>query len=133
MTTTIRNAAACVGLLAALALPVAAPAATTTSAQPQHYTLQTRLAGQYDVGEYDATLSITISPDGIVQGWYRPTDGGFRTVTGGLQGKNIWLDIGGIHPLHLTGTFEHGVLKTVAAIPGPDVYELDSTSVTTNR
>jgi hypothetical protein len=131
MRKTIRSAAAAAGLLAALALPVAAPAATTTTAEPQHYTFQTRLAQRYGAGEYDGVLTITISPNGIVQGFYRPLDGGISSVSGGVEGKQIWLDIGQRRPLHVTGTLENGVLKTVAAIPGPDIYEFDS--VTTSR
>ncbi|HEY0613874.1 MAG TPA: hypothetical protein VGC96_04495 [Candidatus Elarobacter sp.] len=129
----IRTAAATAGLLAALALPAAAPAATSTSAQPQSYTFQTRLAGRYEAGEHQGTLTVTIAPDGIVRGYYRPLDGGIKTVTGGLTGKDIWLDIGDVHPLHVAGTLQNGVLRTVASIPGSDVYEFDSISVKTNR
>ena len=129
MMTTIRNAAATASLLAALALPLSAQAATTTAAQPQHYAFQTRTFDQYHAGEYDGSLSLTVYPSGIVQGLYRDADGGgFKQVTGGLSpGNRIWLDIGnGADPLHVTGTFENGRLETVASIPGPDRFTFES-------
>jgi hypothetical protein len=132
MIKTIRSAAAAAGLLAALALPLASQAATTTSAQPQHYDMQTRMAERFHPGEYDGRLALTIYPNGIVQGTYLPSDGGVRNVTGGVTGTNIWLEIGsvgGSDQLRLTGTFKNGVLETVAAIPGPDTYTFESTSV----
>jgi hypothetical protein len=129
MTTNIRTAAAAAALLAAFTLPLAAQAASTTSGSPQHYALQTRIVDRYHAGEFDGALTMTIYPSGIVQGTYRPADGGFRTVTGGIEGTAIWLDIGMNHPLHLTGTFKDGVLRAVAQIPGPDVYTFESTNV----
>ena len=133
MTSKIRSAVAAAGMLAALAVPVSALAASTTSAQTQSYTIPTKLTDRYHAGEYDGLLRIRISPDGIVQGTYQPSDGGIVDVSGGLDGKNIWLDIGGFHSLHVTGTFRNGVLKTTAAIPGPDLYEFDSADVTPSR
>jgi hypothetical protein len=129
MNKTIRSAAAAAGLLAALAFPAASQAATTTGSQPQHYDLQTRITDQHHAGEYDGRLALTIYPNGIVQGTYFPSDGGVRNVTGGLTGTNIWLDIGSLGQLHLSGTFKNGVLETIAAIPGPDTYTFESTSV----
>ena len=129
MNKTIRSAAAAAGLLAALALPVASQAATTTSAPPQHYDLQTRIIDQHHAGEYDGRLALTIYPNGIVQGTYLPSDGGVRNVTGGVTGTNIWLDIGSMGQLHVSGTFKNGVLETIAAIPGPDTYTFESGNV----
>jgi hypothetical protein len=129
MTKNIRSAAAVAGLLAALALPVASQAATTTSAPPQHYDLQTRIIDQHHAGEYDGRLALTIYPNGIVQGTYLPSDGGVRNVTGGLTGTNIWLDIGSMGQLHVSGTFKNGVLETIAAIPGPNTYTFESVNV----
>ena len=128
MTKTIRSAAAAAGLLAALALPVASHAATTTGAQPQHYDLQTRITDRYHAGAYEGRLALTIYPNGIVQGTYLPSDGGVRNVTGGLAGTNIWLDIGMMGQLHFSGTFKNGVLDGRGA-PRPDTYTFESTSV----
>jgi hypothetical protein len=134
MNKTMRIATATAGLLAVFALPLVAQAATTTSAPAQHFNLQTRMFDRYHAGEYDGQLVLTIYPNGIVQGTYRPSDGGVRTVTGGVDGENIWLDIGQSRPLHWTGTFIKGVLDMVAAIPGPDTYSLQSVgSVTTGK
>jgi hypothetical protein len=129
MNKTIRSAAAAAALLAALALPVTAQAATTTAAQPQHYDLQTSITDRYHAGAYEGRLTLTIYPNGIVQGTYLPSDGGARSVSGGLTGTNIWLDIGMMGRLHLSGTFKDGVLETTAAIPGPDTYTFKSVSV----
>ncbi len=130
MTTTIRNAAAAASLLAALALPLTAQAATTTTAQPQHYTLQTRTFDEYHAGENDGSLALTVYPNGIIQGTYRDLDsGGFKQVTGGLgRGDRVWLDVGnGVNPVHLTGTFRNGKLETtVADVPGPDRVMFES-------
>ena len=128
MTTMIRNAAAAAGLVAALALPLGASAATTT-AGPQHYTLQTRYFDDHSAGEYDGALTLTTYANGIVQGTYRSADtGDFKDVTGGLtEGGRIWLDIGnGADAVHLTGTFRDGKLVTTASIPGPDRYTFES-------
>jgi hypothetical protein len=126
----IRKLVATLGLLALAALPLAAPAATEApgaNTAPAQYTLPTRLVDRYGVGEYDGTLSLTVYPSGIVQGYYRPDDGGYRTVTGGVDGKTIWLDIGsGFRPLHVSGTFQNGKLRTVAALPGADIYTFES-------
>jgi hypothetical protein len=125
MTFSIRAAATAM-LPSAFAVPVASQAASTTSAPPQHFQFQTRLYDQLHAGEYQGQLALTIYPSGIVQGNYRPYDGGFRTVTGGLDGKRIWLDLGVDHPLHLTGTFSNGVLETTANVPGPERFTFES-------
>lgn len=130
MTNSIRTTAAIAGLLATLAAPAASQAASVSTVQPQRYTLRTELTDRYHAGAYEATLALTVYPSGIVQGTYRPSDGGIRTVTGGVDGKQIWLDIGSFHGFHVNGTFENGVLKTVAALPGRDVYELNSVETT---
>ncbi len=87
-------------------------AVTGTQALPQttqHVTLATSLEPQYGVGRYDGTLVLTISPDGIVNGTYRPWgEGNFRTVTGGTDGSRIWLDIGYLGRLHIEGTYANG-------------------------
>jgi hypothetical protein len=127
MTSSLRTAAAAAVLVAALAAPAASLAATTSSTPPQHFDLQTRMVDTYRAGEFDGTLALTIYPSGIVQGTYRPTDGGFRTVTGGLDGRNIWLEIGMNGRVRVIGTFEHGVLHSVVQIPGPNTVTFDAT------
>jgi hypothetical protein len=121
---TITSSAAAV--IAALALPLPSVAATAATASSHRYQLQTRIVSQYEAGEVDGVLALTVSSDGIVQGNYRPQDGNFRTVTGGLDGRHIWLDIGSFGRFRVIGTFERGVLKGVVQRPGPDTVTFDA-------
>ena len=121
------TAAAAAGIIAAMALPLPSVAATTATASSHRYQLQTRIVSQYEAGEVDGILLLTVSPDGIVQGNYRPQDGNFRTVSGGLDGRKIWLDIGSFGRFRVIGTFEHGILKGVVQKPGPDTVTFDAT------
>jgi hypothetical protein len=57
-------------------------------------------------GEYDGTLQLHVSRDGIVSGFYRPSDGSFVPVEGGLDGEKLWLDFGWRGRVHITGTFD---------------------------
>ncbi len=57
------------------------------------------LTPRYGVGQYDGTLRIKITPDGIVS---------FQVVSGGVSGNQIWLDFGLNGPVHMTGTIENG-------------------------
>jgi hypothetical protein len=129
MTTMIKRATTAAALLAALALPIASQAATTTSAGPQQYVFQTRTTQSFHAGEFDGTLRLTIYPSGIATGWFRPEDGGaVRDVSGGVSGTQIWLDIGGaMHSVHLTGTFKNGVIDATENVPGPDLYTFHAT------
>jgi hypothetical protein len=62
-------------------------------------------------GAYEGTLDLTISADGLVQGWFRDDERSvLQTVTGGVDGDEIWLDIGARHDLHVTGTYRNGVI-----------------------
>jgi hypothetical protein len=109
MKTRILAAALAAGLGIAGGLP--AIAATTTTQVPitaQHLNLESTLAPDYGVGVYEGTLDLTISPEGIVTGWYRPNNEEYKQVTGGLSGDNIWLDIGYFGRLHIAGKFENG-------------------------
>ncbi|GEM_PF-3346400 len=123
---TTKRIAASAALLAALALPLPSPAATTASAPPQHFDFPTRTVDRYHPGEYDGRLTLTIYANGIVQGTYRNDEGRVQAVSGGVDGKSIWFDIGN---LHLNGTFAGGALDVIAAIPGPNVFELQSVGV----
>jgi hypothetical protein len=102
-----------VGTLAlAFALGAAAPALavsnSVTTGDPVHLVYNTRLIPQYDAGEYDGQLRLTITAGGIVSGTYLPSDGGVRVVSGGAKGDNIWLDIGFKGNWHITGTIRNG-------------------------
>jgi hypothetical protein len=129
MYTMIRRATTAAALLAALALPVASQAATTTSAGPQHYVFQTRTTESNHAGEYDGTLNLTVYPNGIASGWFRFNDAGdVRDVSGSVTGTKIWLDIGGaLHSVQIQGTLKDGVIDATENIPGPNVYTFHAT------
>jgi hypothetical protein len=132
MNTSLRAAAAAAGLLGALALPLAASAATSASGGPQRYTFQTQYFDRFHAGEYDGMMALTVYPSGIVQGTYHDMSAGdIKTVTGGIDQQNrIWLDIGnGPRPLRLYGTFKDGDLQTTANIPGSDVHVFQSVAM----
>ncbi|HLI96977.1 MAG TPA: hypothetical protein VKT72_12950 [Candidatus Baltobacteraceae bacterium] len=85
----LRTAAAAIGLLLAASLPA------VSQTQPKQYdTALTELYGS--AAPYTGTLKLTVSPDGIVRGYYFPSDGTalFIPVTGGQTGQSIWFDIG---------------------------------------
>jgi hypothetical protein len=101
-----------IGALAlAFALGAAAPAFAVTNSvttgEPVHLQYNTKLVPRFDAGEYDGQLRLTINADGIVSGTYIPSDGGVKQVTGGVNGENIWLDLG-VHGWHITGTIVNG-------------------------
>ena len=123
---TNRSIATAAAIIATLALPLPSLATTTTSAPPQQYNFETRIVPQYGAGEYDGTMRLTVYADGIVQGTYLPSDGNIRTVTGGLNGRKLWLDIGQNGRLRVTGTFEHGVINAVVQKPGPDITTFEA-------
>jgi len=131
-----RTAAAVTTLALALGASGIAQAAVGGVQQPVHYTMQTSLRDLQHPGDYPGSLSLVVYPSGIVNGFYLPQDGQPHDVVGGLDGHNIWLDIGTIemmdfgviNSLHLTGTLKDGVLDTTAAVPGPDTVVFDSTT-----
>jgi len=65
----------------------------------------TKTAGAY-VGE----MRLSIARDGTVTGVYRPIDGSFTDVTGGVDGTSIHLDIQGAGRVHITGSYRGGVI-----------------------
>lgn len=98
-------------LALAFALGAAAPAFAVTNSvttgEPVHLQYNTKLVPRFGAGEYDGQLRLTINADGIVSGTYLPSDGGIKHVTGGVNGDDIWLDIG-FHGWHITGTIVNG-------------------------
>ena len=98
-------------LAGAIALACAGPAlaisAIPTKAVTVHY--NTKIVPQMGVGEYDGQMTLTLNPNGIINGTYIPDSGGPRIVTGGIDANNqVWLDIGFMGHLHVTGTFKNG-------------------------
>ena len=85
-------------------LAVSQPAAT--------YALTTRIYNDEQAGELDGKLDLQVYPDGIVQGTYRDQQGLPTSVTGGLDGAKIWLNLNTGHIFN--GTLEHGIIAAVA-------------------
>ncbi|HTW82517.1 MAG TPA: hypothetical protein VMD91_00460 [Candidatus Sulfotelmatobacter sp.] len=126
-----RPVALAAALLASLALPLA------VSAQPgaaTHYLLRTRETIENHAGEFDGVLSMTVFPNGIIQGTYRLADeGNIQAVSGSVQGDKLWLDIGGAaRTEEITGTFRDGVIKATVLRPGIDITYFTSAGPSTH-
>jgi hypothetical protein len=96
-----------------LAVPAAASAAQAPSAA--HYsTSMTELYGGNS--PYTGALDITVSANGIVNGYYFPADYStmFVPVVGGKNGDSIWLDIGSSQITHVEARVEDGALVGTA-------------------
>ena len=94
-------AALATALAAIMVSPVAAstPNATTTAS---YSTALTQVEPVSAPGEFDGTLKLTVTPDGIVNGYYFPADEGtIVPVVGGEQNGKYWMDIGGNTRLHI--------------------------------
>jgi hypothetical protein len=124
-------------ILAILLLGMAPAAFAATSQQggaAQSFTFPTRYYDTARPGDIDGRLIITVYPSGIVNGFYLSSDVGRPVdVVGGVNGKAIWLNIGGAdrsNPLHLTGTFENGVLNATVSKIGPGTHIFQSTDAT---
>ena len=86
-----------IGALAAAASLSAAPAASMAQTQSDAKTYTTILTenGPMQLGGYfTGTLEITISSDGIVNGWYIPDYRSFVSVTGSDKNGKLWLNVG---------------------------------------
>jgi hypothetical protein len=116
------SAAALLGLagsgVAGAALSVA-PAVPVNTQLAFSTTLQA-MNGLLPGGSLDGQLRIRVSPGGIVQGIYRPVDGGIQSVTGGITGNKIWLDLADGGALHVTGTLKDGKIVGGALISERD-------------
>lgn len=96
------------------AVPAISPATTTQSTVPIKATYDTTLESITGMGApWTGTLQITISPNGIIQGYYHPADNtmAFIPVTGGLNGDSVWMDIGRSGGLRVNGTLKNGVIQ----------------------
>jgi hypothetical protein len=128
MNTPFRTAAL-VGLVAALILPAAASAAPPVPAG--HYLLKTREVVENHAGEYDGVISMTVYPDGGIQGTYRLQDEPtIHDVVGSVTPDgNLWLDLGGATGggEHIYGTFHNGVIQATVNRPGVDLVTFQST------
>jgi hypothetical protein len=130
------NNAKALAVSAALALAGALPVVASAETQaapptlPHAYYLNVVSSQEFDAGEYDGTMRLTVNPDGIINGTYQSTDqGGPKIVAGGVSPNGrVWLDIG---RMHLTGTFINGVLHTTSDTPYPDTLHVDAVAAPT--
>ncbi|HLJ83630.1 MAG TPA: hypothetical protein VKT51_05600 [Candidatus Eremiobacteraceae bacterium] len=113
---------ACAAVLAMAVTPALAASPTTYS------TTITQVQPGPTAGEYDGKLQLSISPDGIISGYYIPEyDGSFVPVTGGEQNGSYWLDIAGSTDLHIYGRVDTDGSLVGTATTMPDT-NLDGTA-----
>jgi hypothetical protein len=112
MSTKILSSAALVIAAAFAGVPAISQAATAQATAPVHATYNTSLESIYGLpSPWTGTLQLTINPDGIIQGYYRPADNNaFIPVTGGRDGDQVWLDIGNSGRLHVNGVLQNDVI-----------------------
>jgi hypothetical protein len=113
MVTKIFRGALLAAALALIAAPAISQAATAyNSSQTVRVNYDTSIQPLFGFGgPWTGTLQLTFNPDGIISGYYRPADNqNFVTVTGGHNGKDIWLDIGQSGRLHVNGTLQNGTI-----------------------
>jgi hypothetical protein len=76
--------------------------AQSPSTQSTYTTALTQVQPVSAPGEFDGRLKLTVSADGIVNGFYFPADEGtIVAVVGGEQNGKYWMDIGGNTRLHI--------------------------------
>jgi hypothetical protein len=99
-----------IGSGAALAAILAASSATyadTAGSEKNFSTTLTQTGPATSSGSYTGNLRITISSDGLVNGWYIPADEpSFIPVIGGASNGRIWFDIGTSQPLRVQGSMQ---------------------------
>jgi hypothetical protein len=125
-----------IAVLPALMLVAAlAPTMAGAGAAPASYDLNTRQTDVMSAGEYDGRLKMRISADGIVSGTFWDTEGHVSSVSGGLDGTKLWIDIGNASPTGrrlFNGTLVDGKLTAtaVAATRGLHTWVLEGTPAT---
>jgi len=107
-----RTHAAILGALAAaamLALPFASSAAQPQIAQ-NYTTLLTQTGPAAEVNAFTGYLRLTVSSDGIVQGWYMQDyyQSRFIPVTGSSKDGKLWLSIGDSGQLQINADVQRG-------------------------
>jgi len=109
---TLRTMAAALAL--GFGLATAAPAfafpTTVDTNGTQHVTMDTLTTPMgAGIGGFDGTLQLTISRDGIVNGYFRYDNGTvLHQVTGGVDNGQIWLNIWGDQNFHVSGRLDGG-------------------------
>ena len=131
MNTNIIRGAALAVVVALTAAPAISRAATAYDVnQAVHVNYNTSIAPFFGFGyPWSGRLQLTMTPDGIINGFYRPDgDQSFIPVTGGRNGENVWLDIGQTGRLHVTGTLQRGqIVGTAFDERTDDQYKFSAT------
>ena len=92
------------GALAAAAL-IAAPAQSFADTQSTYTTVFTQTQPLPSAGAYPGSMRLTVSSDGIVNGWYIPSPSAdFIPISGGEKDGKFWLNIGRSGDLLVQGT-----------------------------
>lgn len=111
----ISGLAVCAGLVFT-ALPAGA---TVQTGSALHYSTSiTQLHGAS--GPFTGALDLTVSADGIVNGYYFPADGSamFVQVVGGRNADRVWLDIGTNPIIRVEGRLQNGNITGTAITSG---------------
>lgn len=129
-TTILRGAAFAVALALAGAPAISNGATAYNTNETLHVDYNTSIAPLFGFGyPWSGKLQLTITPDGIINGYYRPDDNqAFIPVTGGRDGQNVWLEIGQMGRLHVTGTLQRGrIVGTAFDERTNDQYKFNAT------
>jgi hypothetical protein len=79
----------------ALAALIAAPAQSLADTQSTYTTVFTQTQPLPSAGIYPGSMRLTVSSDGIVNGWYIPSPSAdFIPISGGEKDGKFWLNIG---------------------------------------
>ena len=103
-----RYSAKAVAALAVLALFGSVPALAQTSTRHFYTELYRFPEGGFPMS---GTLDLNFHPSGSITGYYHPTDGGMRPVSGSISGEHIALSIGGLDGLDVNGTLKNGRIE----------------------
>jgi hypothetical protein len=124
--------ARCSTLIAsALAAFLLAPTASDANPNTTTYKLVTSVfERQPGTDEHDGTMQLTVAADGTITGYYRPRNGRFVLVNGGVDAQgSLWLEIGvsaeGVAG-RFFGTLKDGKLDATST-KGDLVFELIGT------
>jgi hypothetical protein len=88
----------------------AAQAWTPFVGQTHHYYFELY---RYPQGGFprSGTLDLTFNDNGVITGYFHPSDGGIATVTGSIYGNDqLQLDFDGVASMHVNGTFSTGAI-----------------------
>ncbi|HXM19135.1 MAG TPA: hypothetical protein VN934_10080 [Candidatus Tumulicola sp.] len=132
----IRTIALTLGALTAAAALAAPAVASAQVAIPltTYTTSLTQVGPLASPGAYTGKLTFTVSPDGIVQGWYVPDDEStYVPVSGGEKDGKLWLNIGDRGSLQITadvladGSLSGSGFETAAAPSSYDALDIPTT------